>query len=191
MYEKLEWKLAFMFVVISFIISLITFLLSEIIWGDVLKSILSDSYKKHEYTNINIIIIVGLGFIFGISMITNIVIFREYTAKSKVMINLYALIFTILILFFIASISVMIIFAHLYAGLALYEKLMISWLFFAYFSVYILPSPIIFWIIGLIIYHVILLILMRYLLVRKYYKEYKFNKKTTNKEEIRKYKLLG
>ena len=190
MIDKLEWKQAFGLITISLVVSFIAFLMSEIIWGDLLKSSLSSDYKRHQYSNINLILILGLGFIFLNSIIVNLSIFREYTEKSKVKCNLIAFLLTFVILYAISSVSIIIIFAKQYAGLNIIQKMRISWLFFSYFSVYVLPTPILFWIMALVIFHVILLFLIKAFLVRKISFKIKSNKKS-NKNKTNKYSVLG
>lgn len=189
MYREVETKEIFVLVVISLIISVIVFMLTEVIWGDLFRTYLRSSYKQHLYTNINLILITGLGIMFGVSIIVNLLIFRDYTVESKFKVNLLAFIITFLILYAISSISIIIIYAEQYSGLSVVQKMSISWLFLAYYSVYILPTPVMFWFLGLIIFHGVLFILMRFLLVKNM--RIKFTKNTKNNNEIKKYKLLG
>jgi len=172
---SISWKGAILISVTSFMIAFPGFLLYEVIWGDILKDILDPSAKEHPYSLINVILHIGLFAVFGISLLVNLFIYRDFTFKSKVVANLLALVLTIVILFLI-SFSFM--FA-LFPSLKTTQVLGIWPLYFTYFSIYVLPNPIWFWIIAIMIYHIILILFNRMFLTRDiyYFKKSKSNRK--------------
>lgn len=173
---SIPWKGAILISIISFMIAFPGFLLYEVIWGDILKDMLDPGAKEHPYSLINLILHIGLFAVFGISLLVNLFIYREFTFKSKVVANFLTLVITIVLLFLI-SFSFM--FA-LFPSLKTVQILGIWPLYFTYFSVYVLPSPIYFWILAIIIYHILLIIFNRMFLTRNiyYFKKSKPKKKT-------------
>lgn len=186
--RKIEWKLAVLISGVSAIVSLILFILTEVIWGDVLKDILSTGYETNHYSTINFILILGLLIIFGVSFLTNIIIYRKFTKASKIIANCLTFVITLIVLFFIAWISVVLLFADQYQSISIWQKIGMMFIFFAYFGIYVLSSPVWFWILGLIIYHIILIILIRLFFVKKHklriYSKSKFTEVYSNKKSI-------
>ena len=178
--RKIEWKLAFLISGVSAIISLILFILTEIIWGDVLKDVLISGYEQNYYSNINLILILGLLIIFGVSFLTNVIIYRKFTKTSKIIANALTLVITLILMFFIAWISVILLFADQYQNISIWQKFSMMFIFFAYFGIYVLSNPVWFWILGLIIYHIILIILIRLFFIKK--RGIRRNKRVQSKE---------
>lgn len=165
--RKIEWKLAILISGISGMVSLILFILTEIIWGDVLKDLLISGYEANFYSIINLILTLGLLIVFGVSFLTNIIIYRKFTKASKIIANSLTLVITLIVLFFIAWISVILLFAEQYQNISIWQKFSMMFIFFAYFGTYVLPNPVWFWIVGLIIYHIILIIFIRLFFTKK------------------------
>lgn len=165
--RKIEWKAAALISGMSAIFSLIVFILSEIVWGDVLKDSLRTGYQNYHYSTINFVLVLGLLIVFGVSFLTNILIYRNFTISSKLIANSLALVITIILLFFISWNSTILLFADQYQNISFLEKMSMIFIFFAYFGVYVLPNPVWFWIIGLIVYHVILIVFIRIFFTRK------------------------
>lgn len=178
--RKIEWKLAILISGVSAIISLVLFILTEIIWGDILKDFLVSGYETNFYSIINLVLILGLLIIFGVSFLTNIIIYRKFTNTSKIIANALTLVITLIFMFFIAWISIIILFAEQYQSISILQKFSMMFIFFAYFGIYVLSSPIWFWILGLIIYHSILIIFIRLFFVKK--QRIKHNKKIQSRE---------
>jgi len=165
--QRIEWRNAIVLSGLSATVSLILFLMSEIIWGDIISETFSTGYQENFYSLINFVLVLGLLFTCGISFLVNVFIYREYTITSKILANLFTLALTIIIIYFIAFICVISLLAEEYAMLSIAQKLQLSFIFFAYFGVYVLPSPVWFWVLGLIIYHVILVFLIKLSYVKK------------------------
>ena len=187
--RKIEWKLAILISGVSAIISLILFILTEIIWGDVLKDLLRSGYETNYYSTINFILILGLLIIFGVSFLTNIIIYRKFTKASKIIANSLTFVITLIILFFIAWISVIVLFADQYQNISILQKFSMIFIYFAYFGVYVLPNPVWFWILGLIIYHIVLIVFIRLFFIKKhniraYRKSSQFKGVYSNKKSI-------
>ncbi len=194
--KKISWFQAAIFSVISFIPSFFLFFLLEVIWGDIFKDTLSYENYKGRYFNLNLILITGLMFVFAISLLTNIFLFREHSYQSKLTANILTLILTIIILFFISWLLVVVVLSEFYNSLTVLEKINCSTYFFVLISIYLLPSPIWFWIISLITYHVILIIFIKYFFkskksIKKSYSSKKSNKKSRKKKiDVHKYGII-
>ena len=194
--KKISWFQATIFSVISFIPSFFLFFLLEIIWGDIFKETLSYENYKGRYFNLNLILITGLMFVFAISLLTNIFLFREHSYQSKLMSNVLTLILTVIILFFMSWLLVVVILSEFYNSLTILEKINCSTYFFVLIAIYLLPSPIWFWIISLITYHVILIFFIKYFFkskksIKKSSSSKKSNKKSRKKKvNIRKYEMM-
>lgn len=167
MRKRIDWKQAILISGVSAIVSLILFILTEIIWGDILKEILISGYKQHFYSNINYTLVLGLLIVFGVSLLTNIFIYHNFTLTSRVIANLLALAITIILLFFISWVSVIALFADQYQNISFWEKIRMFFIFFAYFGTYVLPNPVWFWIFGLIIYHIALIVFIKLFFTKK------------------------
>lgn len=142
---------------ISFIVAFPGFLVYEVIWGDTLKDMLDPNALGHPYSLINLILYIGLFAVFGVSIMVNLFIYRSYTFKSKLVANLIAFIITVVVLF---TISFMYMFV-LFPSLRIYHILGLFPYYFFYFSVYVLPNPVSFWYIAIIIYHCCLILTIR------------------------------
>ena len=182
--ESATWKEVFLMAIISFCITFFSFLIYEVIWGDILKDFLVDMTETHPYSIINLILFIGLFIALGINIIVNLFIFRGYTLASRLVANLLAIIVTIVILFFISFILIFFIFPTL----TYFQILGLFPIYFVYFSLYILPSPVWFWIITIIIYHLALLFLAKMFYIKKTVKSY--SQKRHKKQSIYKSKVI-
>lgn len=165
--KELSWYQSAILSVVFGLVSFFVFLFSEIIFGDTLKSTLDADYQAGMYVNINIIIFLGLFFLYLSSSIVNIFTLRKYVFEPKLISNLFALIFTCIILFFISWISIVLVYIDLYNELSIIEQLKVAPNFYCLFSIYILPNPVYFWILGFIIYHLILIIFIKLFFIKK------------------------
>jgi len=163
----LTWGHAISIGTISGLGTYFLFLFLEIIWGDMLKDVLISGMEQAEYFNINLILLIGLAFVFFISFLTNILILGNYTLGSRLLSNFFAIIYTIIILFFISWLSIIIIYKEQYSQLDLISQINLSTHFYCIFAVYVLSDPTMFWIIAIMIYHVIFIILIKLFLIKK------------------------
>jgi len=189
----ISWLQAIILSVISLTAGFFLFLFLQVIWGDVLKETLTENYQNEIYFNINLIIIIGVIFVFMISFLTNLFIFRDYTIQSKLISNIFALTITFIVLFFLSWIFIVLFYPELYGDLLIMEKLSLSSYFFAIFAIYLLPSPVLFWQIALLIYHLTLIVFIRYFFKKKHDKfGLKSNKKQSRKKavDINKYNMI-
>lgn len=166
------------------------------IWGDVLKEVLVKGYEGDQYFNINVILLIGLFFIVLSSLLVNILIFPNYTLKSKSFSNLYTLLITTIILFFVSWILIVLFYSDLYQELDLLGQIKLSVYFYAIVAIYLLPNPVIFWIIALIIYHVILVFFIKFFFIEypkdlsRENKEKRSKLKRKKKVDINKYNMM-
>ena len=183
--SDISWLQAIILSIISLTEGFFLFLFLQVIWGDVLKDMLTENYQSGIYFNINLIIIIGVIFVFVISILTNLFIFRDYTLQSKLISNIFALIITFIGLFFLSWICIVLFYPELYSDLSIMEKLRLSSYFFAIFAIYLLPSPVLFWQLGLLIYHLTLIIFIRFFFKKKHNKfGLKNNKKQSRKKSV-------
>lgn len=132
--------------------------------ADNLKDILKEGAEARLYVNVNLALLAGLMLIFGISVATNMIVFkRKYYVKGLLYGNLLALGFTMLILLFISWISIAIVYQTSYSQLSIIDELRLVPYFYIYFAIYILQNPVMFWYIAFIIYHISLIFLIKYL----------------------------
>lgn len=185
--SRIEWKNAVALSLVSGLISFMVFLLTQIIWGDILKDALQEGFSDQVYTIVNIILLIGLTLIFAISFVVNIFIFREYSKFSKFNANLFSFIISLIFLFFIAWIYVVIELSDFYLSLSFPEKILAFPFYFAYYSVYVLPSPVLLWYLGLIIYHIVLIFMTRIFFVKK---RNIISSKSNKKSKIKERELL-
>ena len=141
--------------------SFFVFYFLEIIFGDTLKNVLDAEYQAEMYLNINIILYLGLFFIFLSSSIVNIFTLRKYVFEPKFVSNLFSLIYTYIILFFISWISILIVYSDFYGALTLTDQVNLIINCYCFISIYILPNPFYFWGLGFIIYHSVLIIFIK------------------------------
>ena len=165
--KKFSWYQATILSLVFGLVSFFVFLFLEIIFGDTLKSILDVEYQAETYLNINMILYLGLFFVFLSSSIVNIFTLRKYAFEPKFISNLFTLVFTGIILFFISWISIVIDFADLYQELSIIGQINLAPNFYCLFSIYILPNPVYFWILGFVIYHLILIIFIKLFFIKK------------------------
>ena len=165
--KEFSWYQATILSLLFGVVSFFVFLFLEIIFGDTLKSTLDAGYQAEMYLNINIILYLGLSFVFLSSSIVNIFTLKKYAFEPKLISNFIVLIFTCIILFFISWISIVIVYADLYQGLTIIRQIELSPNFICLFSIYILPNPIYFWILGFVIYHLILIIFIKLFFIKK------------------------
>ena len=183
--SDISWLQAVILSMISLTAGFFLFLFLQVIWGDILKETLTENYQSGIYFNINLIIIIGVIFVFVISILTNLFIFRDYTIQSKLISNVFALIITFIVLFFLSWICIVLFYPELYSDLSIMEKLRLSSYFFTIFAIYLLPSPVLFWQIGLLIYHLTLVIFIRFFFKKKHNKySLKNNKEQSRKKNV-------
>lgn len=158
---KITWQAAIVLGVLSLIITFIGFLFYETIWGNIVAELFRK--RTHIYSQINAILYVGLFVIFGTVLLVNMVVFREFKKEPKFIANLLSLILTALSLLVIGFIAT----RFLLPELTILEVLGQLPYYFAYLSVYILPSPEWFWVLALGIYHASLIVTSHELYVQK------------------------
>lgn len=190
MLNNLSWFQAIILSIIAFTTSFFIFLFLQVIWGDILKDTLSKNYQSGLYFNINVILIIGLIFVFLVSILINSFILRDYTLKSKFIANSFSLVLTFIILFGLSWLLIVIFYPDLYDDLNVGEKVKLSTYFFAIFSVYILPTPVLFWMIGLMIYHAILIIFIKVFFIKKSRRRLKKVESRNPKVDIYKYSMM-
>jgi uncharacterized protein YacL len=102
-----------------------------------------------------------------------------------------------MLLFFSCWILVVVSWPEFYSSLSVLEKINLAAYFFIFVAIYMLPSPVWFWIISLIGYHIILVFFVKYLFtqknpVKKVSRSQlkKKSKKNKNKAKTTKYKIL-
>ena len=162
-----SWYQATILSLVFGLVSFFVFLFLEIIFGDTLKDILDADYQAEMYFNINVILYLGLFFVYLSSSIVNIITLRKYVFEPKLISNLFGLIFTCVILFFISWISIVIVFADLYQKLTIIGQINLAPNFYCLFSIYILPNPVYFWILGFVIYHLFLIFFIKLFFIKK------------------------
>lgn len=159
----LSWKGAVLLSLVSFIIVFPCFLVYEVIWGDLIRGILDPALQVSVYTKIDIALFIGFLFALLICACVNLVLYRQYTFLSKLRANMYALIMTIVILYFISFFSMF----YLFPDASIFYIIVLFPYYLVYFTVYVLQTPILFWLLAMIIYHVSLILFYKFLLVRK------------------------
>jgi len=165
--KELSWYQATIFSLISGLTSFFVFLFMEIIFGDTLKSILDVGYQSERYFNLNLILFIGLFFVFFASFIINYFTLRKYETQPKLISNIFILGFTCVILFFVSWLSIVSVYSDIYQQLTIGEQIKLSPYFWCIFSIYILPNPVYFWILGMLLYHFILIIFIKFFFVKK------------------------
>lgn len=165
--KKISWYQATVLSLLFGLVSFFVFLFLEIIFGDILKDALDAEYQAEMYLNINIILYLGLFFVWLSSSIVNILTLRKYAFEPKFVSNLFVLTFTCIILFFVSWISIVIVYDDLYQELDIAGQIRLAPNFYCLFSIYILPNPVYFWILGFIIYHLILIIFIKFFFIKK------------------------
>jgi len=165
--KTISWVHASAMSLIAAIVSFFVFLLTQVIFGDVLSGILITDYESLKYININLILLTGLTFMLVVSFLLNTALFKEYSPISKLKVNIYALILTFIILFFTSWMAIVISYPELYFNLMASEQARLSLYFFTIFSIYVLPSPVYFWQVALVIYHAFLIVFMKLFLEKK------------------------
>ena len=167
MVKGFSWYQATILSLVFGLVSFFVFLFSEIIFGDALQSTLDVDYQAEKYLNINIILYLGLFFVYLASSIVNIFTLRKYAFEPKLISNLFVFAFTCIILFFISWISIVIVYDDLYQELDTIGQINLAPNFYCLFSIYILPNPVYFWILGFIIYHLTLIIFIKLFFIKK------------------------
>ncbi|KKK44097.1 hypothetical protein LCGC14_0931840 [marine sediment metagenome] len=165
--KEFSWYQATILSLVFGLVSFFIFLFLEIIFGDILKDILDAEYQAEMYFNINIILYLGLFFIFISSFIVNVFALRKYAFEPKFISNLFVLVFTGITLFFISWISIVIVYDELYNKLTIIGQIQLAPNFYSLFSIYILPNPVYFWILGFVIYHLFLIIFIKLFFIEK------------------------
>lgn len=166
---SLEWGHLAVLSLISLCVSFFGFLIYEVIWGDILKDYLEEITDLHPYSIINLILTIGLLFGLGVCTLVNIFIIRSYTLDSRLTANLLTLAATIVIIFVLSFAGMFFLFPNLSA----ISILGLFPLYFTYFSLYILPTPAWFWILTLIIYHILLILFAKQFYIKKMLKKKK------------------
>lgn len=162
------WPQAILFSFFTGLVSFFVFLFLEVIFGDILKDTLDAEYQAEMYFNINLILYLGLGFVFFVSWFINFITLRKsYISETIIVSNIIVLIFVGVILFFISWISILVEYSDLYQQLMIYEQIKLTPHFYSLFSIYILPNPVFFWILGFVIYHSLLIIFIKIFFVKK------------------------
>lgn len=159
----MTWKGAFLLSLTSFIIAFPCFLVYEVIWGDMVKDILIPSFYLEAYTRIDIALFLGFLIVLAVCIVVNLILYRQYSFSSKLRANLYATLITILLLY---AISFAFMF-YLFPDTSIFLILIMFPYYLVYFSVYVLQTPILFWFLAMIIYHVSLVVLYKLILVKK------------------------
>lgn len=191
MTKEMSWIGAITFGLISSVLSLVIFLLYQVFMADILLTIITTEYESGTYHNSNLILLVGLMLILTSSLLVNIIFFRNFSLKTRILSNITVFILTILILFVYAWISIILVYSEEYQKLTLGEQFSLMPYFFIILSAYILPNPVIFWIIGLITYHMFLIVFIKF-----FYKKKKSvskiysKKKKKSKIDINKYSMI-
>lgn len=190
MSEDTTWVKAITLGLVSAVLSLIVFLLYQVFMADILLSIITTEYESGSYSNANLVLFVGLMLILTLSLLTNLIFMGSYKLNTRILSNVFSIILTIIILFLYAWISIIVIFNEAYQSLTLGGQIEIMPYFFIILSAYILPSPIIFWIIALIVYHMFLIIFIKFFFMEKLpvKKIYIHNKK--KEIDINKYSMI-
>jgi hypothetical protein len=165
---KVEWNKVVGYCVILLIVSFALFYFVQIIFGDILHSTLISNERTGNYTVINFVLLLGLFFVFSVSIIANLFLLKDYTLLSKIFTNLIAFISTFVFLYFLAFISVLSIYGNDYLELNFIDKMFNLPLFLAYFAIYVLDLPLQLWLIALLIYSIIVSICLRYIAQEKY-----------------------
>jgi len=165
--KDLSWSQATILSLLSGLVSFFIFLFSEVIFGDMLKDVLDATYQAEMYFNINVILYLGLGFVFLSCLLVNLLTLRKYTLGSRTISNAFVLMYTVVILFFISWGSIVVEYSSLYQNLTVINQINLAPHFYGLFSIYILPNPVYFWIFGFIIYHFILIFFIKLCFVRK------------------------
>jgi hypothetical protein len=165
---KLGWKKVAGYCIILLIVSFALFYFTQIIFGDIIHSTLESNESTGNYTTINFILLLGLFFVFSVSIIANLFLLRDYTFLSKIFVNLIAFSITFVLLYIVAFISVLIAYGDEYLRLNFVDKVLNLPLFLSYFAIYILGSPVQLWLIALLSYSIIVSICLRYMAQYKY-----------------------
>jgi len=159
----MSWKGAILLSLTSFIIAFPCFLVYEVIWGDLIAGLGDLLSSIDTFTRIDIILFLGFLIVLGVSIGVNLALYRQYSFMSKLRSNVYAIGITILLLYFISFAFMF----YLFPDTSIFLILVMFPFYLVYFSVYVLQTPIFFWFIAMIIYHVSLVFLYKTILVRK------------------------
>ena len=191
MIKETSWVKAIMIGLISSILSLVVFLLYQVFMADILLAVMTSEYEAGVYLNSNIILFVGLLLILTLSLMINLFFIRNYTLNTRIIGNLLVFALTYLILFVYSWISIILVYDEGYQSLTSTEQFRLIPYFFIITSIYILPSPIIFWIVGLVIYHLLLIIFIKFFYMEKkpVRRKYPVKKKKSN-VDINKYSMI-
>lgn len=162
-----SWSYAVFISLFSALVGYFVFLFIEVPVGDTLKDILDAEYQLGKYFNINLIIFLGLFLTFGISIGLNLLFLKDYKLGPKISSNLLVLFLTCIVLFALSGVSIITTYSSEYSQLDLFSQIKASLNYYSFYSIYILPNPAWFWIIALIIYHVILVVFIKFLYVKK------------------------
>ena len=191
MSKETSWTKAIMIGLISSILALIVFLLYQVFMADILLAVMISEYEAGVYLNSNIILFVGLLLILTLSLMINLFFIRNYTLTTRIIGNLLVFGLTLLILFAYSWISIILVYNEQYQSLTFPEQIRLIPYFFIIVSIYILPSPIIFWIIGLVIYHLFLIIFIKFFYMEKKPVRKKYPvKKKKSEVDINKYSMI-
>lgn len=191
MLNETSWVKAITFSVISAILTLVIFLMYQVFMADILLLIITTEYESGLYMASNLILFAGLLLILVISLFVNFLFMRNYTIKTRIISNIFISILTLFILLLYAWISIILVYNEQYQTLSIEEQLRLLPYFYIILSAYILPSPVLFWIIGLIIYHVILVFFIKFFYIeKKPVSVISTKKKKKNKIDKNKYSML-
>lgn len=161
---EITWKKSILISGVGLIISFILFLLVQIIWGDVLKDLFEGGNKLTSYTTINIIVYAGIFSILGISLLVSLIMFQELDFYTKLVANLLTIVITVIILFIISGIGMIVLFSNQSTIQILFYILF----WFALFSAYMLPNPVVFWYLAIIIYFSVLVFMNKLFVIQKF-----------------------
>lgn len=189
--KETTWVKAITLSLISSILALVIFLLYQVIMADALLSIITSEYEAGLYLNSNLVLFTGLMLILISSLLINLVFMRKYTLMTRILANVFVSIITLLILLAYSWISITLVYSEQYQTLTLLEQVRLIPYFYIILSAYILPSPVLFWILGLIVYHMILIIFIKYFYVEKKLVSKKVRKiKKKDNVNVNKYSML-
>jgi len=146
------------------IVAFIVFLMTQVIWGEMLREALIPRglTPQEAYIVIGGILWIGLAFLFGASLISGLFIFhKQYYKKPIMMAALLAWVVALILLVIISYLGMAILYKGLWSRLTIVEELQLIGYYYIFFSVYVLGNPVIFWYIALGIYHVALIIFIK------------------------------
>lgn len=163
---RATWKESISISLVCMIVAFILFLMTQIIWGEVLKDALAGHRTgisaQEAYGIIGGVLWIGIGAILGASILTGLLLFHKQYKKQPILVAAtLSLVLTLMIMLIISYISMVLMYPSLWANLSIAEEIRLIGLYYVFFSIYVLGNPVLFWYITLFIFHTVLIVFIK------------------------------